>query len=57
MFSLVPDGRVYIRNADTREQLFDLESDPSEVNDLAGLPTTDLAPYRAALGRLVPDLK
>jgi arylsulfatase A-like enzyme len=38
MRSLVGEGHVYIRLANGREQLFDLEHDPSETNDLAGKP-------------------
>jgi arylsulfatase A-like enzyme len=38
MHSLVADGRVYIRNADGREELYDLESDPDELRDLTGSP-------------------
>jgi arylsulfatase A-like enzyme len=35
MQSLVAEGKVYIRNADGREELYDLENDPSETHDLA----------------------
>jgi arylsulfatase A-like enzyme len=35
MQSLVAEGKVYIHNADGREELYDLENDPSETHDLA----------------------
>jgi arylsulfatase A-like enzyme len=35
MQSLAAEGKVYIHNADGREELYDLESDPSETHDLA----------------------
>jgi hypothetical protein len=34
--ALVTDQRVYIRNADGREELYDFERDPAELQDLAG---------------------
>ncbi len=36
MTEVVAEGKVYIRNGDGREELYDLERDPREVNDLAG---------------------
>ncbi|MCI0796645.1 MAG: hypothetical protein J4N99_07495, partial [Chloroflexi bacterium] len=35
MISLVQDLRLYIRNGDDREELYDLENDPLEQYDLA----------------------
>jgi arylsulfatase A-like enzyme len=50
--SLVADAHVYIRNSDGREELYDLEDDPSELHNLAG--ATD-AP--AVLERLRHNLR
>lgn len=36
MQALAGDGFVYIHNGDDREELYDLEHDPGEQNDLAG---------------------
>jgi arylsulfatase A-like enzyme len=36
MHALVSEGRVYIHNADGREELYDAETDPDETSDLAG---------------------
>jgi arylsulfatase A-like enzyme len=38
MRSLVGEGYVYIRLANGREELYDLEHDPAEVDNLAGRP-------------------
>ena len=37
MQSLAAEGKSYIRNADGREELYDLAADPLEARDLAGL--------------------
>ncbi|MEJ7638330.1 MAG: hypothetical protein WKF75_10240 [Singulisphaera sp.] len=37
---MVTEGKVYIRNGDGREELYDLEEDPHEENDLAGAATS-----------------
>jgi arylsulfatase A-like enzyme len=36
MQSVVAEGRAYIRNADGREELYDILGDPIELHDLAG---------------------
>jgi hypothetical protein len=36
MQALVAGGKTYIRNGDGIEELYDLEGDPSEVENLAG---------------------
>ena len=36
MTEVVAEGKVYIRNGDGREELYDLEEDPTEAKDLAG---------------------
>ncbi|MBX6312588.1 MAG: sulfatase-like hydrolase/transferase [Isosphaeraceae bacterium] len=55
--SLVADGKSYIRHADGREELYDLQNDPREEQNLAGtaegLPR--LEPFRRALDRLDRD--
>ncbi len=50
-------GHVYIRHADGREHLFDLEGDPSEANDLARAPEAHprLSTLRDALARALSD--
>jgi arylsulfatase A-like enzyme len=57
MQSLVAEGKSYIRNADGREELFDLATDPTESRDLAGSPGTEalLARLRPELDRLIAD--
>jgi arylsulfatase A-like enzyme len=54
MTSLVADGTIYIRNADGREELYDLDDDPAEARDLSG--SADAAPilgrFRQSLERL-----
>jgi arylsulfatase A-like enzyme len=37
MKSIVSDGKSYIRNADGREEVYDVLTDPAELRDLAGL--------------------
>lgn len=51
MSSLVLDGKVYIRNGDGREELYDLTSDPTESQNLVAKPESApvLATVRAAL--------
>jgi arylsulfatase A-like enzyme len=53
--SLVREGKVYIRDAFNREELYDLVSDPDEVRNLAGMREfrTLLLRCRLALDRLV----
>ena len=36
MKSIVSDGKSYIRNADGREEVYDVLNDPAELRDLAG---------------------
>ena len=36
MSSVVAYGKTYIRNADGREELYDILSDPADSHDLAG---------------------
>ena len=36
MKSIVSDGKSYIRNADGREEIYDVLNDPAELQDLAG---------------------
>jgi arylsulfatase A-like enzyme len=54
MSSLVVDGLRYIRNGDGREELYDLDRDPDERQDLAGLAEhqPSLAAARARLRAL-----
>ncbi len=49
--SLVAWGFHYVRDADGREQLFDVDADPLEERDLAGKPAaaTHLRRFRAAI--------
>lgn len=55
MRAVVAGGRVYIRNGDGAEELYDLEGDPSEARNLAGAEESETAlrPFREALGRLL----
>jgi arylsulfatase A-like enzyme len=57
--SLVAEGKVYIRNADESEELFELYEDPEQVNNLArsDLALPVLARLRASLKRLCTELK
>ena len=49
-------GKSYIRNADGREELYDLVSDPADARDLVGSTATDstdsLARFRETLKAL-----
>ena len=53
---------VYIRNGDGKEELFDVEADPRQLHNLAGLPENQsiVAHVRTHLERLVrldaPDI-
>jgi hypothetical protein len=38
MKSITTDGLRYILNGDEREELYDFELDPQEMNDLSGTP-------------------
>jgi hypothetical protein len=55
--SLLIDERVYIHNSDGHEELYDLERDPSESNNLAC--AADAAPilgrFRSILTRLLQE--
>lgn len=53
--SVVADDRVYIRNSDGREELYDLEGDPSESHNLAGEAGSPpvLERFRDRLSRLL----
>lgn len=55
MHSLVRDGKVYIRNANGEEELYDLEADPGERNDLAENADSEpiLERFRNVLGDLL----
>ena len=48
---------IYIRNADGREELFDIQTDPTEAQDLAANPhfKSSLAACRKALDRIYDD--
>ena len=48
MKSIVSDGKSYIRNADGREEVYDVLNDPAELRDLAG---------RSGLDPLVEQLR
>jgi arylsulfatase A-like enzyme len=54
MASLACEGKVYIRDAFDREELYDLASDPDEVHNLAASPEfgTLLGRFRRALDRV-----
>lgn len=56
MQAMTAEGRSYIRNADGREELFDLEADPEESRDLAGSPDSAavLARFRSRLAGIMP---
>ncbi len=57
--SIVLDGKVYIRDALNREQLFNLSDDPAELHNLAGEPAEReaLERCRVALGHITPARK
>jgi arylsulfatase A-like enzyme len=57
MASLIRDGKVYIRDALGREELYDLAADPGEERNLAGDATARevLDDCRLSLKQLVPD--
>ncbi|HEX8199745.1 MAG TPA: sulfatase, partial [Isosphaeraceae bacterium] len=52
--ALVDADRIYIRNPDGREELYDLGRDPAEAHDLAGSPDARavLERFRTRLGQL-----
>jgi arylsulfatase A-like enzyme len=41
MKSIVSDGRAYIRNADGREEVYDILNDPADLRDLVGRTGSD----------------
>ena len=53
--SLVAEGKVYFRESEGREEVYDLATDPGETRNLAGSPEVDavLRRSRAALDALV----
>jgi arylsulfatase A-like enzyme len=53
--SLIADGKVYIRDSEGREELYDLAADPGEARNLAGTPDAGTLQHRcrAALDALV----
>ena len=55
MKAVTRGSRVYIRNGDGREELFDVESDPGQTHNLAGLveSKTELERFRADLMQLL----
>ena len=55
MKAVASGNHVYIKNGDGQEELFDIESDPSQTRDLSGLPQSQptLARFRTALERLL----
>ncbi len=54
MTEVIAEGNVYIRNGDGREELYDLERDPREANDLAGAAAS--APLLERLRATLKDL-
>jgi hypothetical protein len=55
MRSLVAEGKVYIHNADGREELYDLKNDPSETHDLAA--SNDATPILKRLRLLLQGVQ
>ncbi len=55
MKAVARGNRVYIRNGDGREELYDVEADPDQTRDLAGLgeSKSELDDFRAELIRLL----
>ena len=55
MKAVAHGSRVYIRNGDGREELYDVEADPGQMHDLAGLDESkaELDDFRAELIRLL----
>ena len=49
MYSLLADGKVYIRNAGGEEELYDFATDPDEATDLAGTSGPTLNRFRDRL--------
>ena len=54
MTEVVAEGKVYIRNGDGREELYDLEGDPREEHDLAG--AAESAPFLERLRAILKGL-
>jgi len=58
MYSLVDSAYHYIRNGDGTEELFDLNSDPGEVSNLARMPSqmSVLVRFREKLAQFAPEV-
>lgn len=57
MKSLIADGKVYIRNSDGREELYDLVADPREERDLSAFASSRAAivKFRTELDRITKN--
>jgi arylsulfatase A-like enzyme len=52
--AILDEGKVYIRNKNGREELYDIEADPAESHDLTASPRSGalLAHFRAVLAEI-----